>query len=187
VAPQGCTAASDPNACESLRGGSPTLFNINQSSTWESIGIYGFPIEKNHGYSGDAQYGYESITLGLPGENGLMLNNMTVGAFAVLEPWLGMFGINPRNTNFSSFNDGSPSFITILRKNNLIPSLSFGYTAGAPYREPPALVRCFYGAQLLSQVFEQFWEASRLVDMINLASSQMISPLSLLLTTTVSC
>ncbi len=140
VAPQGCTAASDPNACKSLRGGSPTLFNINQSSSWESIGIYEFPTEKNLGYFGDAQYGYESITLGLPGENGLMLNNMTVGAFAVLEPWLGMFGINPRDTNFSTFNDGSPSFINTLRKNNLIPSLSFGYTAGAPYREQPALV-----------------------------------------------
>jgi hypothetical protein len=48
---------------------------------------------------------------------------------------LGLFGINPRPTNFSSFNDPQPSFMTLLHEANEIPSLSYSYNAGAKYRE----------------------------------------------------
>ncbi|KAI4259105.1 MAG: hypothetical protein LQ352_000899 [Teloschistes flavicans] len=50
------------------------------------------------------------------------------------EPYyLGLLGLRP--TSSSRFNNSSPSFLTHLRSSNLIPSLSFGYTAGASYRK----------------------------------------------------
>ena len=46
-----------------------------------------------------------------------------------------MFGVNPKPTNYTSIEGyRQDSYVTSLKKQNLIPSLSFGYTAGAPYR-----------------------------------------------------
>jgi hypothetical protein len=48
----------------------------------------------------------------------------------------GIFGLNNQPVNFSSLgNYSAPSFITTLKGNNDIPSLSWSYTAGAQYRE----------------------------------------------------
>lgn len=45
-----------------------------------------------------------------------------------------MFGINPASTNFSATDKDQPSYMSTLKDQNLIPSLSFGYTAGNQYR-----------------------------------------------------
>lgn len=47
---------------------------------------------------------------------------------------LGVFGLGPIPTNFSDFNDPQPSYMYSIKNQSLIPSLSYGYTAGAPYR-----------------------------------------------------
>lgn len=47
----------------------------------------------------------------------------------------GMFGLGPKPTNFSDFNDPQPSFLWSLRNQSLIPSLSFSYSAGAFYQK----------------------------------------------------
>jgi hypothetical protein len=47
---------------------------------------------------------------------------------------LGVFGLGPKPTNFSDFNEPQPSYMWSLKNQSLIPSLSFGYSAGAPYR-----------------------------------------------------
>jgi hypothetical protein len=47
----------------------------------------------------------------------------------------GTFGLSPRPTNFTNFDNPQPSYLTSLKSKNLIPSLSYGYTAGAPYRQ----------------------------------------------------
>jgi hypothetical protein len=46
---------------------------------------------------------------------------------------LGAFGLSPKPVNFSDFNDPQPSFLWSLRNHTLIPSQSYGYTAGAAY------------------------------------------------------
>jgi len=45
----------------------------------------------------------------------------------------GMFGLGPKPTNFSDFNDPQPSYMWSLKNQSIIPSLSYGYTAGASY------------------------------------------------------
>jgi hypothetical protein len=49
--------------------------------------------------------------------------------------FLGVFALGPKPTNFTSgFNDPQPSFMWSLKNQSMIPSISYGYTAGAPYR-----------------------------------------------------
>lgn len=48
--------------------------------------------------------------------------------------FLGMFGLGPRPTNYTNSDNPQPSFLWSLKNQSLIPSLSWGYTAGAPYR-----------------------------------------------------
>lgn len=57
-----------------------------------------------------------------------------VAGIATSTFWLGSLGLNPQSTNFSTFDDSHPSFMSNLKSNGSVPSLSFGYTAGAPYR-----------------------------------------------------
>lgn len=51
---------------------------------------------------------------------------------------LGVFGIGPKTTNLDDFNDPQPSFLWSLKNQSLIPSLSYGYYAGASYDKTPA-------------------------------------------------
>ena len=131
VLPQGCFAAADQGACAMDRG---WTFDNSTSTTFEMIGIYDLWTERNLGYVSNAQYGYDVVGLGGVGEEGPTLTNTTVGAMAVEDFYLGVFGLNPKPTNFTSFNEGSPSYMTQLRDQKYIPSVSAGYTAGASYK-----------------------------------------------------
>ncbi|KAL9000515.1 MAG: hypothetical protein Q9169_000808 [Polycauliona sp. 2 TL-2023] len=49
--------------------------------------------------------------------------------------YVGMLAVNPKRTNYTGITEqGQASLMTTLKDQNRIPSLSFGYTAGAPYR-----------------------------------------------------
>jgi len=122
---------TDVGACESARGG---VFNWTESSSFDSVGVFSTYIEQNLGYDGNAQYGFDVVSLGGIGEGGPTLRNTTVGAVAWESFYLGVFGLNPKPTNWTSYENSSPSYMTQLKEQNLIPSVSFGYTAGAPYR-----------------------------------------------------
>jgi Eukaryotic aspartyl protease len=45
-----------------------------------------------------------------------------------------MLGLNPRPTNFTDLNHPQTSYVSLLKEQNYIPSLSYSYTAGAQYR-----------------------------------------------------
>ncbi|KAK5127238.1 hypothetical protein LTR85_008600 [Meristemomyces frigidus] len=131
VLPEGCDAAASQSSCAQSRGG---VFNESASSTFDRIGIYDLWIERNLGYDGNAIYGNDTVGLGGIGENGPTLQDTIVGGFAVDDFYLGVFGVNPKPTNFSSFNEPSPSYMTLLKEQKYIPSISAAYTAGAQYR-----------------------------------------------------
>jgi hypothetical protein len=129
VGKEGCI--SDSSDCSDSRG---WLWDRDASSSFEEIGIYDLWIERHLNYTGNAIYGYDALGLGGVGEGGPTLLNTTIGTMAVEDFWVGIFGINPKPTNFTSFENGSPSYMTQLKEGNHIPSLSFGYHAGARYR-----------------------------------------------------
>ncbi|KAI4265003.1 MAG: hypothetical protein L6R38_009717 [Xanthoria sp. 2 TBL-2021] len=161
VAPQGCSS-SDPRKpadCEQLRGG---MFNKTQSTTWAPNTLVldgssrnatdGFTLglENNLGYSGEGQYGFDTVTLGWQGSGGPSLDDQIVASIGTNMFFLGIFGtccvklsnyssspkpgLNPRPSNFSTFTDPKPSYLSNLKKQNMIPSLSWAYTAGNQYR-----------------------------------------------------
>jgi hypothetical protein len=78
-------------------------------------------------------YGNDSIALGLPGDGTPSLAGQNVGGIAAKEFFMGSFGLNPAATNFSTFNNPVQSYMSSLRAQNQIPSLSYGYTAGNQY------------------------------------------------------
>ncbi|TVY85460.1 hypothetical protein LSUE1_G000156 [Lachnellula suecica] len=143
VLPEGCeTVAVNPIPpdCASSRGG---LFNPNTSTSWQEQGLFGINsagvgFEANLGYTQYADYGIETLGLGFAGggANTPTLKNQTVSAIASTSPiYLGMFGLGTQPVNYSSIgNFSAPSYFSSLRKQNIIPSLSWSYTAGAKYR-----------------------------------------------------
>jgi hypothetical protein len=126
-----------PIDCANSRG---LLFNNDTSSTWNTLGVYGFNggtavLEQNLGYSTNVLYGLESVGLGYSG-NGPMIDSMLLGGIVTATPfYLGIFGLNNQPVNFSTIgNERSPAYISALYSKNLIPSLSWSYTAGASYQ-----------------------------------------------------
>ncbi|KAL2207028.1 acid protease, partial [Sarocladium strictum] len=124
-----------PSGCARSRG---SLFNINDSKTWDDIGTYeinddGLGFQGNLGYSLRAQWGLDKLGVGL---NGPELENQTVAGIATADPlYLGIFGLNNQPVNFTDLgNTSTPSFLTTLKDEKKIPSLSWSYTAGAKYR-----------------------------------------------------
>jgi len=131
VTPQGC-GKRDPTSCSDDRGG---LFNSNKSSTWAQNGMYEIWNEQNLGMSEKGLWGNETVGLAVQGSGGPTLQNQVVAGIVTDNFYLGMFGVNPKPTNHTTFASGpQDSYMTGLKKQNLIPSTSFGYTAGAPYR-----------------------------------------------------
>ena len=120
-----------------MRGG---LFDNTTSSTYSYRNIYPLAVEDYLGLNTSAVFGNDTITLGIQGSGGPTLENQIVGGLADAGGgafWLGQFGINPKSTNFSldpnDLNNGQPSYMSNLKTQGKIPSLSFGYTAGNTY------------------------------------------------------
>lgn len=136
---QGCTS-NDVSDCAKLRGTDPfegsqsAGFESNRSSTWNDIGLYSLDLESGLGYTGNGSYGYDKVSLAAPSDSGLSANNSVVAAIADKDYFLGLLGLNARATSFSSGSNNSLSFMQLAKNANEIPSLSYGYTAGAKYQ-----------------------------------------------------
>ena len=138
--PAGCNQTGAPSDCGNLRGADAFQvalsqgFNKNSSSTWVENGANNLLMEDNLdlGKSANGDYGFDTVELGnSPG--GLSLEHQVVAGVATNNFWLGLFGLGPKPANFTA---PVPSFMKNLADQSLIPSLSFGYTAGAKYRGP---------------------------------------------------
>ncbi|KIW01534.1 uncharacterized protein PV09_07012 [Verruconis gallopava] len=136
VVPEGCTS-SDPSNCGDSRG---SLFLINRTSTWEQQGLYELSLiaEAPLGYSGNGIYGYDTMTLGWPGDNLPSLNSSIIAGIATKDFYLGGLPLNPWAVNFTSLTQSTPSMMTLLKNQSKIPSLTYGYTAGY-YNNNPSI------------------------------------------------
>ncbi|GAB7346779.1 hypothetical protein MBLNU459_g1879t1 [Dothideomycetes sp. NU459] len=137
--PEGCTS-NDPSNCGGLRGVLPfqgtqgTGFLVNASSSWVSINIDTVNIEAQLGYDVNAIYGFDTVRLEVENSGGFSQLHQVVGGIAAKSFYLGVFGLGPKPSNFSTFNDPQPSYMANLVTSKQIPSMSYGYTAGASYR-----------------------------------------------------
>lgn len=93
-------------------------------------------LEMNLGYSDNATYGLDTVALGLSNATGgPRLDSQVVATFENNHYYVGLFGLGHQGTNFSGYSTPNATFLTTLKERNMIPSLSWGYTAGASYRE----------------------------------------------------
>lgn len=75
-----------PSNCAVSRG---TLFNSNQSSSWDELGLYGINsdgvgLEANLGYSERAEFALDTVGIGLTGPR---LANQTIAGIAAPDPF----------------------------------------------------------------------------------------------------
>ena len=111
---------------------------IDDSKTWIDQKIYTLDAETNLGYdtSNSGNYGFDTISL--PSSDGeVTLDSQVLATIATPQFWLGNLGISPMQIDYNG--TAQASLITSLNSTNKIPSLSYGYTAGASYREWHAL------------------------------------------------
>lgn len=139
VEPGGCGPPYPVN-CTETRG---ETYDSTQSTSWNVNGLYPLAAETNLGnpYSASnsiGNFGYDTVRL--PGQSGVAnvsLDHQVVAGIKTTTYYLGSLGLSSQNMTFGTDNsDTSPSFLGSLKNENLIPSLSFGYTAGASYSKP---------------------------------------------------
>jgi hypothetical protein len=98
------------------------------SSTWKAIGLYELGLEKDRGITGNGLYGFDNVGL-----DDFTMENLALTAYASPGFWVGQMGLLPLPLNFSE-TISSPSLLSALKDEGHIPSLAYGYQAGAPYR-----------------------------------------------------
>ncbi|KAF2873635.1 aspartic peptidase domain-containing protein [Massariosphaeria phaeospora] len=129
---QGCPADAPSNCAES-RGG---IFNPDKSLTWVPNSIFEIGVKTNLDFEVFGDFGFDSVTLGWQGSGGPIVEHSIVAGIGDTHfSWLGVLGLNPRPTNFTSLpNSPQLSLIQTLKSQGSIPSVSWAYTAGAQYR-----------------------------------------------------
>ena len=118
---------SDESAyrCMDKRGG---LFNLTQSTTWQREGLYLLGLDNQLGFNGSGDYGLDTLTFGT---SEVSLQKSIIGSINTTEYITGFLGLGIVPGNFSSGQFKSP--LDSLVEENLVPSHSYGYTAGAIY------------------------------------------------------
>jgi hypothetical protein len=150
--PEGC-GSTDPDNCPELRGVEPfggaksSGYDATRSSASKLIGLYEMQlgsVDMTNSYgeqfsNHSAQYGYDTIGLGPSSADSLQLSPEVVGGVADKAFFLGGFGLSLNPNNFGS--GALPTFLSLTPNSTYrpIPSLSYGYTAGASYRKYASL------------------------------------------------
>lgn len=111
-------------------------FQVNQSSSWTAVGDRQLMTESYLGVTSNGNYGMDTVGLGIDTATGLTSDHNVVAGVLTEPFYLGQVGLKPSN---ATVRNGNASFMARLKDANLIPSLSYGYTAGAIYRKLPSL------------------------------------------------
>lgn len=143
---EGCQPSTgDPYSCATLRGVFETNnlsgFQPNLSTTWQEVGIFATGLESKLGYAANAFYGHDNVGLMIQNSGGATLAHQVVGTLRKKVPFfVGFFGLDPKPTNFTNFDDPQRSYLITLKDERKIPSVSYAYNAGAHYSKLPLSV-----------------------------------------------
>jgi hypothetical protein len=117
--------------CSTQRGG---LFDLSKSSSWAPEGFFYLDADQQlqpENTKPYAQYGLDDLTFGT---TGVTLQNAIIGSINTTEYWVGMFGLGIVPGNFTNVTPLS-AISGLVETDAVIPSHSYGFTAGAKYRE----------------------------------------------------
>jgi len=124
VGPLGCDGTS---TCQNKRGG---LFYANQSSTFIPKGYFELNADSQTSPDDVGYYGLDTIAL----DDLISVPDQIVALVNSTEDWVGTLGLGVKETRFTDSNN-LPFLSSLVQNGSYIPSHSYGYTAGASYRE----------------------------------------------------
>ena len=136
--------------CNTTRGG---IYDRTASPSASLVGEYGLGLEANLGYPhSNGTYVLDTVALGFSNKTlQASLNSQVVATYGSNSYYLGLFGLSHQPANFSTLDNSYSSYLTSLKNKNLIPSLSWSYTAGARYRSESAFGSLTLGGYDASQ------------------------------------
>ena len=126
---------SDGWQCIAARG---RLFDAHNSSMWQPYGAWSLQVDAELGNDGYADYGLDNLTFG---STGVTIPKAIIGTYNgtgyinETQYMLGMFGLGVVPGKFPPLNSPVPAVSALVEDLGVIPSHSWGYTAGAKYRE----------------------------------------------------
>jgi hypothetical protein len=128
IGPGGCDGTS---TCAEKRGG---LFYRDESPTWSTLGTgyYQLDFDINLGDKGYAFYGLENVSL----SDQVSMPSQIVAIMNSTEFWLGSLGLGIQESRFEGTENHITFLSSLVETAGLIPSHSYGYTAGAYYSKP---------------------------------------------------
>jgi hypothetical protein len=119
--------------CIAARGG---IYNPQESSDWSSLGTWQLGLSYL-GYDGNGNYGRDVIITQSPlSDDAYTMDGVLIAAINTTNYLNGLFGLGITQSNFNGTVADSP-LTQAVGTYGLIPSYSFGYTAGAYYSMLP--------------------------------------------------
>ncbi len=146
VASNACSPTDAAN-CTIARGG---VYDYTKSSSWNIKANYRLGV-LNTGYDSDSvsgTYGFDTLSIQGKGTNA-SVNHQPIASFTTPKFFVGSLGLSDQPVDFQDGSDTSPSLLTSLKNENLLPSLSFGYTAGHHYRMYPQRISLVYNDNIV--------------------------------------
>jgi hypothetical protein len=128
IAPEVCTAKI--SNCETARGG---IYDLSLSSDFKNVSFGNFTLEEDLNFSLLSNVGTDSMAVVLSDGDTQSLSTQTVVTISNTSLWVGSVGLQPSST------DGSLGMLSYLKSKSVIPSLSYGYTAGFQTSTSPPL------------------------------------------------
>lgn len=124
----GLSGCDGTTVCENKRGG---LFSANESTTFHPRGFYELNYDAQLGEGGYGYYGLDNIYL----DDTTSVSDQIIALVNSTDHWVGSLGLGVQQTRFSGSENITPFLSSLIESDGLIPSHSYGYTAGAFYRE----------------------------------------------------
>ncbi|RMZ85553.1 hypothetical protein DV737_g574, partial [Chaetothyriales sp. CBS 132003] len=127
IGPGGCDGSS---TCEQVRG---NIFNSTQSTSFQVEGFYELGAENAVSTSTQDDYGYYGFdTIALNDDD--FVQGQIIAVINTTDYLTGQFGLGVELTRFNGSVNELTLLSSLVQNASLIPSHSYGYTAGASYR-----------------------------------------------------
>ncbi|KAK7432651.1 hypothetical protein QQZ08_000860 [Neonectria magnoliae] len=131
VGPGGCLPR-EPH-CSAARGG---IYTPQESTDWSPLGTWQLGLDYL-GYGGNGDYGQDTMDVwSLNGDHSFHMTNVLMATLNTTNYLNGLFGLGITQGNFGGTVAESP-LTQAVKEFGRIPSYSFGFTAGAHYRNVP--------------------------------------------------
>ncbi|KAF2002046.1 acid protease [Amniculicola lignicola CBS 123094] len=150
---KGCKP-DDPKDCIKWRGADDQGFKSEDSKSWDEIGEYVTSFVDELEGPSYAIYGLDTITIPIEGGGTHKLEKQAIAMIEEKKPFIGSLGLAPVTSEYLNNTKSGPSVMEALRDQKLLPSVSYGYTAGAYYKNPKVQGSLTFGG----------YDASRLDD-----------------------